>query len=255
MLKYLLCLLMLNSCMLSLNAKDLPLQSDKYKAAAEYSLKFFDAYDPWEPFNRHMYRFNRILDDDLLEPMVSGYQFITPDFIEKGVHNFFSNISELPVLANSILQVKGKKIVGTGGRLLLNTTLGVVGLWDPATVWFEMLKYSEDFGQTLGYYGVPEGPYVILPLLGPSNCRDSIGYGVDSFTLSLLYPTSTAFGTKAAVGTLKGIDTRAHVTIAYGDFDSMFEYEKVRALYIKSRVLLVNDAKLTQPVKSTSDDL
>jgi len=217
-------------------------------------LTFFDAYDPVERMNRRIYKFNIQADTYVVKPLTDAYQFITPDIVEKGIHNFFSNLMQLPVLVNSALQFKGEKAVKTTGRLVVNLTVGVLGLWDPATKWCGMIKYNEDFGQTLGFYGVPTGPYLVLPIIGPSNCRDALGYAVDSFGLSLLYPNDTPFGVKTGVAALQLVDTRANATIMYGQFDTLFEYEKMRGLYLHARELLVNDGRIIENSKKKQQE-
>ena len=134
--------------------------------------------DPWEGFNRSMYRFNYRFDKYVFLPVVNGYKAITPDFLEKGIHNFFLNLEDITTFFNSILQLSGTKTVQTTGRFLVNTTVGLLGFIDVASR-LDIPKHDEDFGQTLGYWGVGNGPYLVLPILGPSNVRDGIGLGVD----------------------------------------------------------------------------
>nr|WP_263147557.1 VacJ family lipoprotein [Pseudomonas sp. RIT-PI-AD] len=197
-------------------------------------------YDPLESWNRRVYHFNYRFDEWVLLPVVNGYQYVTPSFVRTGVSNFFSNIGDVPNLLNSLLQLKGKRALQTTGRLLLNTTVGIVGLWDPATRW-GLPKQSEDFGQTLGYYGVPGGPYLMLPLLGPSNLRDTGGlvfdFGAESqinylnlSDLSSEYPEITL---------LRGIDKRYTTNLRYGQLNSPFEYEKIRYVYTEARKLQI----------------
>ena len=150
---------------------------------------------------------------------------------------------EIPVFVNSLLQLKTEKVIGTAERFIVNTTVGVLGIWDPATNRYHLMKYNEDFGQTLGYYGVPTGPYLILPILGPSNCRDGVGTLVDKVGMSMLYPSNTSTGVKAAVSALQGIDARANVKLMYGEMHSSFEYVKLRAIYLHARELMVTDGK------------
>ena len=138
------------------------------------TLSALHVYDPWESWNRRVYHFNYRFDEWVFLPVVRGYRYVTPGLVRTGVNNFFGNLGDVPNLLNSLLQFKGKRSLQTTGRLLLNTTVGVAGLWDPATR-MGLPKQSEDFGQTLGFYGVPDGPYVMLPLLGPSNLRDTGG--------------------------------------------------------------------------------
>lgn len=219
-----------------------PFVGEKYEKIKK-DFTFFDAYDPWEPFNRHIYKFNCQADYYVIKPVTDGYKYITPVVVQKSITNIFANIMEIPVFVNSLLQLKGKKVIGTAERFIVNTTVGVLGIWDPATEWCNLIKYNEDFGQTLGYYGVPTGPYLILPILGPSDCRDGFGTVVDKVGMSMLYPADTKDIVKAGVMALQGVDTRANVKLMYGETHSMFEYVKFRAIYLHSREMLVTDAK------------
>jgi phospholipid-binding lipoprotein MlaA len=137
--------------------------------------------DPWEGFNRTMYRFNYRFDKYVFLPAVKGYQAITPDFMEKGIHNFFSNIRDITTLINSILQLSPEKTAQTATRLIINSTIGLLGLINVA---HDVPRSDEDFGQTLGHWGVGSGPYLVLPILGPSSLRDGTGTLVDRLVLS-----------------------------------------------------------------------
>ena len=131
----------------------------------------FYVYDPWEPMNRRIYIFNAAFDEYAFLPLVGAYEFFLPDVAQTGVSNFFNNLAEVNNLMNSVLQFKGKKSFNTVARVVINTTIGVGGLMDVATN--EGLKReNEDFGQTLGFYGIGPGPYLILPVSGPSSLRD-----------------------------------------------------------------------------------
>ena len=134
-----------------------------------------DAYDPWEPMNRRIYNFNAIFDNYVFLPVVSGYEFMLPGFVRTGVTNFFNNLTEVTNLMNSLLQFKFVKAVNTFGRICINTTVGIGGLIDVATLNDGIERENEDFGQTLGFYGLGPGPYLVLPILGPSNVRDTAG--------------------------------------------------------------------------------
>ena len=120
------------------------------------TLTALNVYDPFESVNRRLYHFNYRFDQWVFLPVVNGYRYITPSFVRTGVSNFFSNLGDVPNLLNSLLQFKGKRSMEITARLLFNTTLGVAGLWDPATK-MGLPHQSEDFGQTLGFYGVPGG--------------------------------------------------------------------------------------------------
>jgi phospholipid-binding lipoprotein MlaA len=134
--------------------------------------------DPIEGVNRKTFAFNDGLDVYLIEPVAKGWHWALPDPFERGVANFFSNLGTPVVAANNLLQGKPLPAVSDLGRFVINTTIGL-GFIDPAAEW-GLVKHNEDFGQTLAVWGVPGGPYVVLPLLGPSNPRDIAGLLVDS---------------------------------------------------------------------------
>jgi len=146
-----------------------------------------EEYDPWERFNEKMFDFNRNLDKYALKPVAKGYNFIMPDEIQIMISNGFDNISFVPRLVNSLLQ---GKVLGAGrelSRFVINSTAGVGGLFDPAKDVFGILKSREDFGQTLGLWGVGPGPYVIVPFLEPLTVRDGVGKAVDAAMDPLAY--------------------------------------------------------------------
>jgi phospholipid-binding lipoprotein MlaA len=137
-----------------------------------------NARDPLEGFNRAMYTFNDKFDRYLLKPVAKGYRAIMPKPVSRGISNFFSNLHDPGIMLNNLLQGKPKQAGSDLGRFLVNTTLGIAGLFDVATK-MGMEKHNEDFGQTLGKWGVGEGPYLVLPFLGPSNVRDGAALPVD----------------------------------------------------------------------------
>ncbi|MDR2195435.1 MAG: VacJ family lipoprotein [Gallionellaceae bacterium] len=136
--------------------------------------------DPLEPFNRSMYKVNDTLDQAVAKPLAEGYNTIMPAPGKTAVNNFFSNLDDIVVTVNDVLQFKMKQAASDAGRLTLNTTVGLLGLIDVATP-IGLEKHNEDFGQTLGFWGVTSGPYLVLPVLGPSSFRDGIGDYADSF--------------------------------------------------------------------------
>jgi phospholipid-binding lipoprotein MlaA len=131
-----------------------------------------DPRDPWEGLNRKTYAFNDALDKAVMKPLAQGYQKVTPAFAQEGVNNFYSNLGDVGTALNNFLQGKFKEGASDTGRFVVNTTLGVFGLWDLATP-MGLEQHDEDFGQTLGWYGVPSGPYFVIPFLGPSTARDA----------------------------------------------------------------------------------
>ena len=134
--------------------------------------------DPFEPFNRVMFHFNEKVDEYALKPVALGYRAVTPRVFRAGVSNVLSNLHAPVVFANDVLQVAPSRAGATLARFGINTTIGVVGVFDVAKT-FGIDRHSEDFGQTLGHWGVGAGPYLVLPFLGPSSVRDGIGDAVD----------------------------------------------------------------------------
>jgi phospholipid-binding lipoprotein MlaA len=128
--------------------------------------------DPLEPMNRSISKFNDTLDDNLLKPVATGYRDYIPQPVQTGVGNFFGNLSDVFSTVNSGLQLKGRDTAESLMRVVVNTTLGIYGIFDVATE-IGLQRHREDFGQTLGYWGVPDGPYLVLPVFGPSTVRDT----------------------------------------------------------------------------------
>jgi phospholipid-binding lipoprotein MlaA len=137
-----------------------------------------DARDPWEPMNRSVYQFNDVVDTVAIKPAAQLYVKVLPGFVRTGVGNFLGNLGDVWSMANSAMQLKGQATVETFMRIHVNTFLGLGGLLDVATE-MRLEKRKEDFGQTLGYWGVKPGPYVVLPLLGPSTLRDTLALPLD----------------------------------------------------------------------------
>lgn len=152
--------------------------------------------DPWEGFNRAMYSFNDGLDDYVLKPVAEGYQFILPDLVRTGIANFFSNLEEPIIMVNDLLQGKFLQAAADSGRFLVNTTIGLAGLLDVAKH-MNLEKHDEDFGQTLGVWGVEPGPFVIWPFLGAMNLRDTVGWTGDWVVDPITYiqPPAAGWGT------------------------------------------------------------
>ncbi|MDH4559231.1 VacJ family lipoprotein [Pseudomonas sp. BN417] len=204
------------------------------------TLDALNVYDPYESWNRRVYHFNYRFDEWVFLPVVRGYRYVTPRFLRSGVSNFFSNLGDVPNLLNSLLQLKGQRSVEITGRLLLNTTIGVAGLWDPASR-MGLPKQSEDFGQTLGYYGVGNGPYLMLPILGPSNGRDTGGLVVDyvaDYQINFLNVPEVS-SNHPEITVLRMVDKRHTTGFRYGQLNTPFEYEKLRYVYTQSRELQI----------------
>ena len=192
--------------------------------------------DPWEGFNRSIYRFNYRFDKYIFLPVVGAYQTVTPDVVETGIHNFMRNIQDVTTLVNSVLQLDFEKTMNTTTRLLVNSTIGLAGFINVASV---VPRSDEDFGQTLGHYGVGTGPYLVLPFLGPSNVRDGVGLGVDWIVWTEIRDWALNIETWQDWGytILRAIDIRAHTAFRYYETGSPFEYEWVRLLYTTKRKL------------------
>ncbi|UFS71132.1 VacJ family lipoprotein [Geomonas sp. RF6] len=204
--------------------------------------------DPWEHFNRSMYRFNYYFDRFLFIPVVKGYETVTPVFFQNRVSSFFGNLKEVRNLTNSILQLKGKESLTTLGRFVTNSTIGIGGLFDPATS-FGLLRRDEDFGLTLGHWGVDSGPYLVMPILGPSTARDTGGFAADSAMRFGLYSYLDPFGSTgsptaiaAGVTTLEAVDQRHQVPFRYYRSGYPFEYYMVRFFYHQKRELDIRKA-------------
>jgi phospholipid-binding lipoprotein MlaA len=134
--------------------------------------------DPWEGFNRKSYAFNDAIDRAVLKPVAQGYEKVVPAPAREGVNNFFGNLEDIGTSLNNILQGKPAEGINDFGRFIVNTTFGFFGLWDVATP-LGLEKHYEDFGQTLGVWGVESGPYLVIPFLGPSTARDAPAKAVD----------------------------------------------------------------------------
>lgn len=168
-------------------------------------------HDPWEGYNRSMYQFNDAVDRNLLKPVAEVYDDLVPNLIKRGISNFFSNLDDLIVTFNDLLQGKGTQAVHDGLRFTLNTTVGIYGLFDVAGA-IGMEKNAEDFGQTLGRWGVPSGPYLVLPFLGPSTLRDGPALVVDA-QVDPTYEIERRYGDDAFYGAVavRVVDTRARL--------------------------------------------
>ena len=195
--------------------------------------------DPWERFNRRMYTFNYTLDQYLFLPVVDAYEFVTPKFVRTGVSNFFKNIGEICTLYNSVLQLRGKKAATTTGRFLINSTIGLAGLFDPATS-MGLKRQNEDFGQTLGHWGVDTGPYLVLPALGPATLRGAGGIAVDtSVHIPLIDEVDLDSQVELGMDTVKGVDKRHDQSFRYYQSGYPFEYSVVRFVTRKKTELAV----------------
>lgn len=140
--------------------------------------EYRDPSDPLEPYNRGMHQFNTDLDNAFLKPVAKGYRAITPEPVDRGVTNFFNNIADVTSAVNNLLQFKLSRFGSDVGRVAVNSTVGILGVFDVASN-VGLPSYKEDFGQTLGYWGAYDSPYFVLPLVGPSTVRDTVGFAGD----------------------------------------------------------------------------
>jgi phospholipid-binding lipoprotein MlaA len=205
-----------------------------------------DPRDPWEGFNRVSYKVTDVVDRGVLRPVARGYHAVTPRFVETGVANFFTNLGQPTVIVNDFLQGKAKDGVSDTGRFLLNLTLGIGGLFDPATH-MGLDKHNEDFGQTFGKWGVKPGPYLWIPFMGPSTVRDGIGRGIETYStdpLGYVDRDSWRLGLQAA----RVIDWRAQQLSLDQTLDSAFDrYAFVRNAYLQQREYAVHDGNVPPP--------
>ena len=190
--------------------------------------------DPWEGFNKSMYKFNYQFDRFVFLPVVDVYETAVPRFAQTVVSNFFANIGEVRNFYNCMLQAKGKKSLVTFGRFLTNSTIGIGGLFDPASS-FGWRRQREDFDHTLETWGVGTGRYLVLPLLGPSSVRNASGIAVDGGVNAVIMGGIDPFGGTGASseierGTtaLETVDLRHRENFRYYDSDYPFEYYMVR---------------------------
>ncbi len=199
-----------------------------------------NSQDPWEGFNRKVYAFNDGFDRYLLLPVAKGYRYITPDPVDRGVTNFFKNILMPVTIVNDVLQLK-LRAAGSGvGRFFLNSTVGVFGVIDVATL-VGLEEKREDFGQTLGYWGVKPGPYVVLPFLGGYTVRDGLGLLPD-YALSVASSIEDVALRNALIA-LDVIDIRADV-IPAEQLISGDRYVFLRDAYLQQRRYLIADGEV-----------
>lgn len=192
-----------------------------------------DPADPLEPVNRAIYTFNEKADHYVLRPVARGYEKVLPSFARTGVRNFFDNLFYPTVIVNDLLQLKGEQTAQDLCRFVLNSTFGIVGLIDVATPG-GLPAHSEDFGQTLGHWGVGEGWYLMLPLFGPSNNRDLVGRIADSGTSPLFYVENTewAYG----LGVLDIVSDRVELLKADRFLEQQLDrYVFIRTIYLQNR--------------------
>jgi phospholipid-binding lipoprotein MlaA len=204
--------------------------------------------DPYQTVNQKIYSFNIFLDDHIARPVAKFYVAVTPDPIERGIENMFDNFEEITNVFNDLLQGKFAQAANDAGRFGINSTLGVAGLFDVASLLSLKKSDGEDFGQTLGYWGVPEGPYIMLPFLGPSTLRDAPSYFVDQLTDPLDYLSNST--DRTVTSALSVVNTRASL-LEYDNLLTGDNYTLIREVYLQRRAYQVNDGA----VEDEFDDL
>lgn len=198
-------------------------------------------YDPIEPVNRSIYTFNAGFDRYVFLPVVRAYETVTPKFVRNRIADFFTNLAEFRNFTNSTLQLKTEKAGRAVLRFVINVMFGFGGLYDIAGA-KGIPQQSEDFGETLGYWGAGAGPYLVIPILGPSNLRDGTGQVVDALAFTAILPaavtgpTARIFYYSTNYG-LRPLDVRSQIGFRYYGTGSPFEYDLVRFLYTEKRKL------------------
>lgn len=206
--------------------------------------------DPWEGFNRGVYGVNTGIDNAVLKPLAKGYRTVTPDLVDKGISNFFSNLGDVGNMINNALQFKGEAAISDMARVIFNSTFGLAGFLDVASE-MGIPKHDEDFGQTLAVWGVGAGPYVELPLLGPSTLRDAPGRVVD-FALNPVSYLNYA----ESLSAVRLVDTRADLLTKEKVLKTVSpdRYAAIRDAWLQRREFLVSDGK-SEKLDQEKDDL
>lgn len=217
--------------------------------------------DPWEGWNRGTQEFNDDLDKAIIKPMAKGYLWLTPKFIDDGITNFFSNMNDIGVTINDFLQLKMTQGSMDAGRFLINTTAGVAGFVDVAKM-IDLPKHNEDFGQTLGFWGVPTGNYLVVPFLGASSPRELVGAIGDALMNPLTY-TFVFAGSGAAVSAINAgakavdvTDTRAGLipTEKLVNEASVDRYSFIKNAYQQRREYLLHDGNVPEEDELQAED-
>jgi phospholipid-binding lipoprotein MlaA len=212
-----------------------------------------DPRDPWERMNRSIYGFNTAVDHAVLRPVARGYKKVTPSFVRTGISNFFDNLDYPLVIVNDLLQARFKQAGADTGRLLMNTTLGIGGLLDPASS-AGLTKYDNDFGLTLARWGAGKGPFFELPFLGPSDVRDGAGRLVDSFASPRNYINDNTV--KYTLWGVQLLDVRYRLLATDPLVDAAYDpYLFVKNAYLQRRDFLENRGVANPKTESDADKL
>lgn len=205
-----------------------------------------DPIDPWEGMNRDILAFNDEADRMVLKPVARGYQWLTPEFVDTGISNFFSNLKDVGVSINNFLQAKPKQGSMDVARFLVNSTVGIGGFIDVASL-IDLPKHEEDFAQTLAVWGVPRGPYFVLPLYGPSSVRGTGGrigdMALHPLTYTVLFANPVIGWSAVGVRTVEVIDVRADFlgAEAVASEAAVDRYIFFRSAYMQRRDYLISD--------------
>jgi phospholipid-binding lipoprotein MlaA len=205
-------------------------------------------HDPWESFNRSVFEFNEGLDAYVLKPVVTGYRFVLPEFVRDGIYNFFSNYSDIYTALQNLLQGKPDYAFSDLMRVVVNTTFGLGGLIDMATPG-GLPKHKEDWGQTFGVWGIPSGPYVVLPFFGPSNVRDTFGTAAD-LESDYLFRLLPDVALRNSLTGLRVVNARNTYYEAGDLLDgaALDKYSFVRDAYIQRRQYQINEGREDEEV-------
>jgi len=209
-----------------------------------------DSRDPYESYNRSMFEFNTRVDEAVIKPVAQAYQSGVPKPIRTGVSNFFGNLSDLVSTVHHLLQAEGSKAGQSAGRVLVNTTVGILGLLDPATEMGILKVSKEDFGQTFGRWGAEPGAYIVLPFLGPSTGRDAIGTVLDIATDPMGPLLDMETSGRVATWGLKIIDMRSGLLELEPMIDTLSfdRYLSVRDAYLARRQQQVTNGEIPNPL-------
>lgn len=207
--------------------------------------------DPWESYNRVVFDVNMTLDGWVVKPVAKGYHAVMPDPVEQGVDNFFSNVLEVRNALNNMLQWKWRKVGNNTGRFLLNSTVGLAGLFDVAKYTGLKKQDAETFGQTLSYWGIKSGPYFVLPVLGPSTVTDAISLPVDWYSNPLTYldDKELSYSLKALELLSSRVKLLEAEKLMSGD-----RYIFIREAYLQRREFLVQDGEVEDDFGGDFDD-
>ena len=213
--------------------------------------KYTQQKDPFESFNRGVYKFNDTVDRAVIKPVAQGYNSAMPNPVKTMVNNFFSNLDDVVITANDVLQLKFKQAANDGARVVFNSTFGLFGL---INITDRLDKHNEDFGQTLGYWGVPSGPYIMLPILGPSSVRDGTGRYADSY-FSVISNTRDVPARNSAWA-VEGLNTRVGLLEQEKVLDDAVidRYSFIRDAYLMHRQSLVYDGNPPREKFDEEDD-